>query len=92
MVLIVAKKESKSGEFYKCVDEEVKGIIGDMKSERMKVTYKNTNITFLFGTYKCTYKTDLLNEDYTKEMNEEENNIEELKVARKKQRNISNHV
>ena len=67
----------------------MKGIIGDMVLERTKVTYKNTNITFLLWIYKGTYKIDLLNEDYRKEMDDEENDIEELKVVRKKQRNLS---
>ena len=39
-------------ELFKSDDEEVKNIINDMKSDRIKVTYRNENITFLCGFTK----------------------------------------
>jgi len=87
-VLAVLKKEE-DDELFKEVDEEVKGICSDFISEKTRVTYRNTNIIFLFWIYEGTYKTELLNEDYIKELNEIEENHMDIKFVRRKQREIS---
>ena len=82
-------KKKEDDELFKNVDEEVKGIISDMVADKTKVTYRNANITLLFWIYDGTYKTEILNEDYIKEMDEAEENGMDFKVVRKNQRNIS---
>ena len=67
----------------------MKGIISNIVADKTKVTYRNTNITFLFWLYDGTYKTEILNEDYTKEMDEAAENGMDFKIVRKNQRNIS---
>ena len=85
--MIAKKKED--DELFKNVDIEVKGIISDIVADKTKVTYRNANITFLFWLYDGTYKTEILNEDYTKEMDEAAENGMDFKIVRKNQRNIS---
>lgn len=59
-----------------------------MAIEKTKVTYRNANITFLFWIYKGTYKTEIVNDDYIKEMDEAEENDMGFKIVRKNQRNV----
>ena len=66
-------------EEFKEVDEEVKGIIIDMVSPQTKVSYRNSNVVFLFWIYDGTHKAQLLNRDFVTEM-------DDVKKKKKKKR------
>ena len=71
-------------EMFKAADEEVKGVISDVVTERTKATYRNANITFLMWIYDGgVYKRRLLREKFINEMDEAKDNKEQRNVCKK---------